>query len=177
MNSLNLRTRLASNAGWLAQNNSEQIVSRRPMTQRVGFSVFAAFLMWLTGKVLPNLLPLLSDHAAAPAAAFLMLILLSLMFCFLLGTGPNQLCLDLRRRQYSLKQGILFLTWTRRGQIGDGEIYVACTRSRQYQVRFRAQHWKYGLPIESLKTEKEARLLAQEIAERLQVSVKLMPVG
>lgn len=105
------------------------------------------------------------------------LMLASLTLCFLFGTGPNRLCLSLPSRQYSLAQGILGFTWTRRGQIGDGEVYVSCTRSRQYQVRFRAQSWKYGLALVSLETEQEARLLAREIAQKLDVNIKFMPNG
>lgn len=172
MNQLKLR-RPASSSGRLEQNKSKQIISQRPLSLRVCCGAFALCLACVALTILPNFSPLLSDRAAAPAAITIALMLGLLTFCLLLGTGPNQLCLDIQQRQYSLKQGILGLTWTRRGQIGDGEVYVSYTRSRQYQVRFRAQRWKYGLPIESLKTEKEARLLAQEIAERLQVSVRL----
>ena len=165
------------NSTWLEQNNQNQIISQRPLPQRIIFGVFAVCLAWMALTILPNFQPLLADHAAAPTAVVIALMLGSLVLCFLLGTGPNRLCLNLQRRQYTLKQGILGLTWTRRGQIGDGEVYVSCTRSRQYQVRFRAQRWKYGQPIESLTTEKEARLLAREIAERLSVSIKLRPNG
>ena len=173
MNSFNPHSTHKSKDGWLEQNNSEQIVSHRPFSQRIGSGMCAVFLLWLTTKVAPNLLPLLHDHASAPAAVAIALMLFSLMFCLLLGTGPNRLCLDLQRRQYSLVQGIFGLTWTRRGQIGNGEIYVSCTRSRQYQVRFRAQHWKYGLPIASLATEQEAQMLAREISDKLVVKVRL----
>ena len=78
-----------------------------------------------------------------------------------------------RQRQYSLTQSIFGLTWTRRGQISNGEVCVSCTRSRQYQVRFRAQHWKYSLPMASLETEQEACRLAREIADKLDAKVRL----
>ena len=165
----------ASSTGWLVQNDLEQIVSQRPLSLRICCGALAFCLACVAGTILPNLSPLLSDRAAAPAAMPIALLLFLLSGCLLLGTGPNRLCLDLRRRQYSLEQGVLFLAWTRRGEIGDGEVYVSVTRSRPYQVRFRAQRWKYSLPVEALKTEKEARLLAQEIAERLQISVRVLP--
>ena len=174
---MNLQLRPTSSGGWLEQNDLERVVSRRPLTLRVCCGALSFCLACVALAILPSFSPLLFDRSAAPGAVTIALMLVSLSVCLLLGTGPNRLCLNLQGRQYSLKQGILFLTWTRRGQIGDGEIYVSCTRSRQYQVRFRAQRWKYGLPIESLKTEKEARLLAQEIAERLGVRVKPMPYG
>ena len=172
MNHLKFR-QPASSARWLEQNNSEQIISQRPLSLRVCCGALAFCIACVAVTILPSS----PDRIAAPAAITVALMLVSLTLCLLLGTGPNRLYLDLRRQQYSLKQGMLGLTWTRCGQIGEGELYVVCTRSRQYQIRFRAQHWKYGLPIEALKTETEARLLAQEIAERLQVSVRLKPGG
>ena len=172
MNKPDLRLRPSSTGDWLVQNSSEQIVSQRPLSLRMICGALAVCLACVTLTILPNLSPLLLDRAAAPGAGTIALMLFSLMFCLLLGTGPNRLCLDLQRRQYSLAQGIFGLTWTRRGQIGNGEIYVSCTRSRQYQVRFRAQHWKYGLPIASLPTEQEAQMLAREIADKLDVKVR-----
>jgi len=174
MNSFNPQTvRTSTSRGWLQENNPERIVSRRPFSQRVGFGLYAACLLWVTAKVVPHLLPLLHDRAAAPAAVTMALMLISLSVCFLFGTGPNRLCLDSQSRGYSLTQGIFGLTWTRRGQIGNDEVCVSCTRSRQYQVRFRAQHWKYSLPMASLETEQEACRLAREIADKLDAKATL----
>ena len=162
----------ARTAQWLEKNDQDEIISRRPMTERVLFGFATGFFIWLTYNVVPNLLSLFSDPAAWGAVSFILLILGLLVFCFLFGAGPRRLRLDVRRQEYSFQQGIPFLTWTKQGQISGGDFYVSRSKSGYYQVRFRAPRWKFGLPIASFETAEEACSQAWQIASKLGLLVK-----
>jgi len=157
---------------WLEKNDHDEIISRRPMAERAQFGLFTMFLVWL-GYLLASQPRFQSvDPALWGAAAFFIATFGSLTLCFLNGAGPRRLCFDIRQQQYSFTQGFPLLTWTKWGPTAGGEIYVFPTKSGYHQIRFQAQGWKGGLPIESFKTEQQARSQAGEIADRLGLTVR-----
>lgn len=153
---------------WLERNDHDEIISRRPVAERAQSGLCTAFLVW-GGYLLASQPGFRQpvDPALRGAAAFVVASLGSLTLCFLFGAGPRRLCFDVQQRRYSLTQGIPFLTRTKRGPTHGGEVYVYAAKSGYHQIRFRAQGWKGGLPIESFKTQQEARSQAWEIAGRL----------
>ncbi|MGI4790896.1 MAG: hypothetical protein ACRYFS_18860 [Janthinobacterium lividum] len=172
MSIFNFFVRFNQPTAWITKSNQTEIISRRPIAQRIVFGFYAGFLVCLTYKVVTGLLPLLSDSAAWGAIAFIVLALVSLILCFLLGAGPRQMLLNLEKQEYSLKRGFPFLTWTTQGTTSEGKIYVSETRSGSYQVRFQAQGWRGGLPIEFFETKADAHSTAREIASKIGLSTR-----
>ncbi len=161
---------------WLETNNQDEIVSRRPLAQRIMFGLWVGPLLWLTCWVVQMSLPSFAKSFTGPAlwaaAAFMPLCLVLLAACFLNGTSSRRFRLDIQHQRYSLSDGILCWTWTKRGETSGGELSVSRTKSGSSVVLFKARHWKYGLPFEFCKTEAEARSLAWEIAEKLRLDVR-----
>ncbi len=164
---------------WLETNNQDEIVSRRPLAQRIMFGLWVGPLLWLTYWVVQMSLPSFAKSFTGPAlwaaAAFILLCLVLPAFCFLNGTSARRFRLDIHHRRYSLSNGVLCWTWTKHGETSGGEVYISRTKSGSSVVLFGAQHWKYGLPFEFCKTETEAYSLAGEIASKMGLDVRTSP--
>lgn len=161
---------------WLEKNDQDEIISRRPLAQRIMFGLWVGPLLWLTYWVVQMSLPSLAKSSTGPAlwaaAAFMPLCLILPAACFLNGTSSRRFRLDIQQRRYSLSNGILCWAWTKHGETSGGELSVSRTKSGSSVVLFKAQRWKYGLPFEFCETEAEARSLAWEIADKMGLKVK-----
>lgn len=162
----------AQTARWLDKNDHAEIVSRRPMTERVLFGVSTALLAWLIGAAVVRFRPLLSDPGDWAVLLPFILLLCLPACCFLLGAGPRRLRLDVMRHRYTLTQGIPLLTWTKQGPTSGGELYISQTQSGRHQIRFRAPRWRFGLPLEAYDTDEQARSQARQIADKLDLNVR-----